>query len=156
MATTSDRLKQIMNERKIKQIDLVEMTGIGKSAISQYLSGKVVPKQDKIYLLSQALKINPAWLMGYDVSMESDASSSWRPAITEKDKRDIAKEVDDIIGGLSSSAALSFDADDIDDETRDLLRKSLENVMETARLLAKKKYTPYKYRVSKEDTQVKP
>jgi len=59
--------------------------------------------------------------------------------------------VDDIIGGLSSSAALSFDADDIDDETRDLLRKSLENVMETARLLAKKKYTPYKYRVPKED-----
>lgn len=37
------RIKQALELRGMKQTDLVEATGIGKSAISQYLSGKYVP-----------------------------------------------------------------------------------------------------------------
>ncbi len=44
--TFSERLKKAMNIRRIKQVELVEKTGISKSAISQYLSGAFVPKQD--------------------------------------------------------------------------------------------------------------
>lgn len=68
--TTSIRLKKALSLRNMKQTDLVEKTGIGKSAISQYLSGKIVPKQDKIYLIAQALDVNESWLMGYNVEMD--------------------------------------------------------------------------------------
>lgn len=71
-STTSQRLKKALSLRDMRQSELAEKTKIGRSAISQYVSGKVTPKQDKIYLLAQALHVDPAWLMGYDVSMEPD------------------------------------------------------------------------------------
>lgn len=69
ISNTAERLKKLMASRNIRQVDIVERTGIGKSAVSQYVSGKVVPKQDKLYLLAKALNVSPTWLMGYDVPM---------------------------------------------------------------------------------------
>lgn len=65
-----DRMKEAMKIRNIKQIELSEKTGIGKSAISQYLSGKYQPKQKSIYLIAKALNVNESWLLGFDVPME--------------------------------------------------------------------------------------
>lgn len=64
------RLKYAMMIRGMKQVDLVEKTGLQKSAISQYVAGKYEPKQKGIYSLAQALDVNEAWLMGYDVEMD--------------------------------------------------------------------------------------
>lgn len=72
--TTALRLRKALNIRSMKQAELSEKTTIGKSAISQYLSGKVIPKQDKIYLMAKALDVNEAWLMGYDVKMSRDVT----------------------------------------------------------------------------------
>lgn len=68
----SFRLVKAMKERGMKQADLVEQTGIGKSSLSQYIAGKYEPKADKIYLLAKVLNVSEAWLMGYDVPMERD------------------------------------------------------------------------------------
>lgn len=76
---TSTRLKQIMKERNLRQVDLLEMVRpfcekynlkINKSDLSQYLSGKVKPGQEKLSMLGMALNINETWLMGYDVPKE--------------------------------------------------------------------------------------
>ena len=66
----STRLKIAMDVRKIKSVELSEKTGIGKSSISQWLAGKYEAKQDKIYLLANALEVDESWLMGLDVPME--------------------------------------------------------------------------------------
>lgn len=75
------RLENALSTRNIKQTDLVEMTGISKSAISQYLSGAFEPKQHNIYKIAKALDVNPVWLMGKDVAMENIPSikSSSKP-----------------------------------------------------------------------------
>ena len=70
MNTIATRLKQVLEMRNMKQADLVNMTGIGKSSISTYLSGDYEPKQKNLYRLAKALDVNEAWLMGYDVPME--------------------------------------------------------------------------------------
>ena len=73
---TSIRLRQIMEERGIKQVDLVRMCApfareagisMGKSAISQYVTGKSLPAQRQLTILGQALNVSEAWLMGFDV-----------------------------------------------------------------------------------------
>ena len=78
-SNTSNRLKQLMDERNLKQIDILKLTlpyceqyevKMNKSDISQYVSGKVEPNQNKLFVLSIALNVNEAWLMGYDVPME--------------------------------------------------------------------------------------
>ena len=63
---TAIRLRSAIAKNHMKQIDLSEKTGIPKSAISQYLSGKIRPKQDKVYLMAKALGVNELWLMGWD------------------------------------------------------------------------------------------
>lgn len=69
----SKRLRTAMTLRNMQQVDLVEKTKLGKSAISQYVSGKYEPKQKAIYLIAKALDVNEAWLMGFDVDMEKTA-----------------------------------------------------------------------------------
>jgi len=79
--TTSLRLKQILSERNLRQVDILNSSlplqkelGIkmGKSALSQYVSGKSSPDQDKLVLLSKTLGVSEAWLMGYNVPMSDD------------------------------------------------------------------------------------
>lgn len=68
--TFTNRLNTAIRLRNIKPIELSEKTGIDKSKISSYMSGRYKAKQDGIYLLAQALSVNEAWLIGYDVPME--------------------------------------------------------------------------------------
>lgn len=83
---TAERLKQIMEDRNLRQIDIIEKcrpfckelgVKMGRSDFSQYLSGKIQPKQTKMAILSRALNVSEAWLMGFDVPMSAkDASTA--------------------------------------------------------------------------------
>lgn len=68
--TCSDRIKKALNIRGMKPIDLVEKSGVKKSALSQYMSGKIIPRQNSLHMLATALEVDEGWLMGYDVPME--------------------------------------------------------------------------------------
>ena len=82
-STFSERLNFIINERGIRQKDLCQQTGIGKSAMSQYLSGSFEPKQQKLHILASALGVSEAWLMGYDVPRERMPESGGTVSIME-------------------------------------------------------------------------
>lgn len=66
-----NRLKEAMDFMNMRAVDLSQKTGIPKGSISQYLSGYVKPNSERVYLISRVLKINEAWLMGYDVPKEA-------------------------------------------------------------------------------------
>lgn len=70
MTTIAKRMREALQIRQMKQSELVEKTGIGKSSISTYLSGEYEPKQRNIYKIAKALNVSEAWLMGYDVPMK--------------------------------------------------------------------------------------
>lgn len=79
--TTADRLKQIMKERGLKQVEILEAckpycekygVKLAKNDLSQYISGKVTPGQDKLTILGLALGVNEVWLMGYNVPPGKD------------------------------------------------------------------------------------
>ncbi len=78
-----DRLAEALAMRHMKPIDLAKETDISRGAISQYVNGKVKPKQDKIAKMAAALRVSPTWLMGYDVAIddtgESDANDKNTP-----------------------------------------------------------------------------
>lgn len=75
------RLKRAMNIRNLSQIELSEKTGIPKSSINQYLSGYSKPKDDRIFLLSKALDVTEAWLMGFDVPMDKEQAKEEKSEI---------------------------------------------------------------------------
>lgn len=67
---TKDRIKEALEIREMKQAELVEKTGIDKGQMSSYISGKYKPRQNNLHLIAEALSVDEAWLMGYDVPME--------------------------------------------------------------------------------------
>ncbi len=67
--TFSDRLKAAMDSQGKKQIDLIRLASqqgvkLGKSHISQYVSGKTVPRADILRFLAEALQVEEGWLRG--------------------------------------------------------------------------------------------
>ena len=58
------RMKQAMIDQGIAQSVLSDMTGIGRSSISQYLSGKNKPGQKHLSKIAEALNVAEAWLSG--------------------------------------------------------------------------------------------
>lgn len=75
VAEFKDRLKEVLDRKGLRAVDLMEMTGVPKSAISFYMAGKSKPKADRIYIIAQALDISEAWLLGYDVPMARSIES---------------------------------------------------------------------------------
>ena len=69
-ANMKDRLKQAMDYRGLKAVDIVERCKIPKSAVSYYLSGRSEPKNERLYIIAKMLGVSEAWLLGYDVPME--------------------------------------------------------------------------------------
>ena len=77
-----------MDQKNMKQIELVrlaETSGIklGKSQISQYLSGKTLPRKDTLQFLSAVLEKDPAWLLGKETTPKN---------VTEKGSEDTMRK----------------------------------------------------------------
>ena len=77
MSTFSERMNKAMDFNNITQSELCRMTGIPKSAISQYLSGSFKPKQDRLLLIANALDVSEAWLLGMDVPEDKNNFRSY-------------------------------------------------------------------------------
>lgn len=84
MATFAERFKEALEQREKTQSDICRLTGIGKSAISQYLKGNFVPKQQRVYAIAKALNVSESWLMGYDVPPEPSKEPQKEPKNQKK------------------------------------------------------------------------
>ena len=66
-STFQNRLKDAMSRAGLKQVDLVRLAAekgakLGKSQVSQYVSGKVTPRSDVCSLLADVLGVRRGWL----------------------------------------------------------------------------------------------
>jgi transcriptional regulator with XRE-family HTH domain len=97
-----------MKERKLKQVDIIRKCQpyckqynikLTKNYLSQYVSGKVEPSQRRLSILSMALEVNEAWLMGFDVPMERESmpQSDESPVLKAIYNSDIMKKLSDRI-----------------------------------------------------------
>jgi len=82
-----------------------------------------------------------------DDIQEPSQPTAWQPTLTEKDKKDIAKTINEWLQDLTKADGLAFfNGEPVDDETKEYLKDSFEMILKHAKLLNKKKYTPKKYR----------
>lgn len=121
--STADRLRQIMKERNLRQVDILNLAlpicakydvKMNKSDISQYVSGKVEPSQEKLVVLGMALNVTESWLMGFDVSLErkdtqiqaeKDFDVFYRfSMLSERDKGIVSDVIDSMLSRKESGA----------------------------------------------------
>lgn len=76
-----------------------------------------------------------------------DGEKTLRPALTARDRRDMARRLEAMAGAAENPrGALMFDGEALDEETSRLLRASLQNQLLIGKKLAKQRFTPKKYR----------
>ena len=81
--TFAKRLKTAMENQGKKQIDLIRMAQergikLGKSHMSQYISGKNIPRADILHFLADVLTVDEDWLKNgaLDIKINSGANNS--------------------------------------------------------------------------------
>lgn len=136
--------EKLLEERGITAYRVAKDTEIGTPTFTNWKQGKYMPKRDKLQKIADYFGVTIEYLMGEENAVKEEGIPYY--ALNAKDQKDIAKDLDRIMNDLDSESSLAFMGEPIDERDRELLRISLENTMKMAREMAKKKYTPKKYR----------
>lgn len=76
---TSKRLQLALSRINMKAQELAEASGVKKASISQYVNGSHAPSNISAGKMASVLKVNPVWLMGFDVPMLEPESTAFTP-----------------------------------------------------------------------------
>lgn len=139
------RIYELRQELDIKQKELAEKVDITEATLSRYENGKRNPNAEIAGKIAKALGVTTDFLLGRtDIK---NPKEEFNPKLTIKDEKDIEKTLIRTLDMLQDSQdGLMFDGEPMDDLTRVLLAESLKSSMETAKKIAKEKYTPKKYK----------
>lgn len=109
-----------------------KFVGVGKSTVRKWENGLINNMgSDKIQKYAQILQISPLDIINKNVSSNED--------------KDLQKDLNKLIDGLENGL-YSKETAEYSDETRELIIASLEQAVRIARMEAKNKFTPKKYK----------
>lgn len=132
---------ELLHKYGVTPYKISKETGISQTTLSNWKSGRSLPKVESMQKIADFFGVSLEYLL---TGKEADLKE---PVLKPKDERDIAKRLEDTLADLENSQeALMFSGEALDDETRELLKASLENSIRIAKINAKAKYTPKKYR----------
>lgn len=139
--STFDRVKLLADKQKISIMELEERLGLGKNSL--YGWKRKTPNGTNLEKVADYFNVSVDYLL-----CRTDKENYYD--LTDKDERDIQKELQNIIDGLNSkdgfAAADGSTPDELDEEDKELLIASLENTLRLSKRLAKKKFTRKDYR----------
>lgn len=72
MYEINKRIREEMARQNMTMTDLARLSGLNRSSISRYVSDSIEPKQNAIGAIARALKVSPAWLLGFEASDEPE------------------------------------------------------------------------------------
>lgn len=139
------RIKAKRKENRFTQIELAKLVNVSPQVISNWERGYSDLSSVDVARLADVLNCSTEYLLGKIDNLNSDWNSKL-PELSTKDERDIAKKLESILSDLNSDAGLAFDGEPMDDITRELVHEQIESNLRLAKQLAKKKFTPKKYR----------
>ncbi|MGF7429617.1 helix-turn-helix transcriptional regulator [Thermoanaerobacterium thermosaccharolyticum] len=137
-------LKSLRLEKKLNQKDVAEALGIDRTTYTKYETGKSEPDFEITSKIANYFDVSIDYLLG-----KSDIRNPEKivqDKLTEKDKKDIAKDLEKMMNDLEHADGLMFYNEPITDDDRELLKQALEFGLRMAKIKNKEKYTPKKYR----------
>lgn len=138
MAKLGENIKNYRTSLKMTQADLADALGVFSTTVSAWEVGRNKPLIDKIEMMAKIFNVKKSELLG-------ETSEVFTPELSKKDERDIQKDIEIMIQELDNGL-YSKDTAEYDEETRQLLISSLEQAARIAKLAAKEKFTPKKYK----------
>lgn len=132
--------EKLCRQHNVTPYRVCKETGLTTATISNWKAGRYTPKNDKMQKIADFFGVNIEYLM------TGKEKEKIEPKLNSKDEKDIARVLDETLEQLESDDGLMFDGEAIDPKTKELLKLSLENAIRTAKITAKKKFTPDKYK----------
>ncbi len=132
--TLKDRVKTLAQERGISLPTLEAELGFGNSTIVKW--DKSTPNADKLNAVAKYFGVT----MDYLLNGINDTK------LTEKDERDIAKDLDRIMGEIQKGddGPLYYNGTEIDQASLSLLQNAIEYALRETKKENKEKYNPHK------------
>lgn len=115
------------------------------TTIQKWESGVSEPPLKVVHELASIFNVDINDLTNCDLENES-ALNAKAPALTQRDERDIAKDLENIMANLENADGLMFDGNPMSDEARESMRAAIELGLRTVKVLNKETYTPKKYK----------
>ena len=135
----SKNLNKYLSRSQKTQKEVAAAINVSPQTFNTWCQGIALPRMGKVQKLADYFGILKSDLI--------DDKGNF--SLTPRDERDIAKRLEATLNDLENSQdGLMFSGDPLDDETRELLKASLENSIRIAKINAKQKFTPKKYRKS--------
>lgn len=131
-----ERIKNLASKQGISLPALEAELGFGNSTIVKW--DKSTPNADKLNAVAKYFGVSMEYLLN---GIDDDG-------LTEKDNRDISKDLENIMSKLSDNddGPINYDGIELDDETRYLLRDAINLGLRQVKISNKEKYTPNKYK----------
>ena len=134
------RLKQLRKSHNLTQLEFAKIFNIANGTIGNWESGNREPDFNTLNRIADFFNVSTDYLLG-----KTDNRNPWQPELSEKDEKDIAKEIEKLREKLENSEGLMFDGEPATPEAIESVIEAMSFGIKQATLL-NKKYTPKKYR----------
>ena len=156
----AQRLRELRREQGFTQIQLAQKLHVSNGTIGMWETGKREPDFKTMNRLASFFSVSVDYLLGNvndpffyldnerilkEINSYGDEDEK-APALTEKDQRDIARDLEKIMDTLETAGDLQFDGDPMSDEARESIRAAVKLGLEAAKVKNKERFTPKKYR----------
>lgn len=134
-----EKFEELLKKNNVTAYRVAKETGVTTATLTSWKQGKYTPKMEKLQKIADYFGVTTEYFTG-----EEEKENPY--AITSKDERDIAKDMESIRTKLLNGAdgPLSYDGEPIPEEDAELLLGQIELMMRRLKPINKEKYNPNK------------
>lgn len=136
--TFGETLYKLRTSRNVTQSELAKYLKISKSLISMYERNQRKPSFEILEGIADFFNVDMNTLHGINNTSTT--------TLNKRDIKTIASDLEAMMNDLSSDDFAAYGGTVDDDNERELLRSAVKTAMEIAKLQAKRKHTPDKYK----------
>lgn len=153
-----DLYLELCKERNVSPTRAAIEIGISKATPTTWKKRGLTPQGETLNKIAAYFRVSTDYLLGnvtvpffqldndrilQDInSYESESTST----LTDRDRRDIARDLERIMEALDTAGDLQFDGDPMSDEARESIRAAMKLGLEAAKVKNKERFTPKKFR----------
>lgn len=136
----SKNLNHYLSFNNKTQREVAQAINVSPQTFNTWCQGIALPRMGKVQRLADYFGISKSDLI------DDRKASAENTLLTEKDNKDIAKDLDTILEKLSNSedGPASYDGEEIPDDDREMFAAQLEIMLRRLKTINKEKYNPNK------------
>lgn len=135
--------QRLLDKYGVTAYKVAKETGVTTATLTNWKKGKYTPKPDKLQKIADYFGVPLSYLLTGKAEEEVKSKS---PELTAKDERDIAKDLDRIMGEIrkGDDGPLYYNGVEISEASLGLLQNAIEYALRETKKENKEKYNPNK------------